>query len=742
MTRPDPVIAPRGDEAALIELDPVLRAFRRRHPGAPTDLIEKAYDTAVRYHDGQFRKTGEPFITHPLTVTQILAGYGMDADTLAAALLHDVVEDTDMTIEDVEDEFGPVVATLIDGVTKLDRIGFTSREEQQAATIRKMMIAVARDVRVLLIKLADRLHNVRTLGPLHPEKQARIARESLDIYAPLAHRLGVQEIKHEIEDRCFAVLYPRIYTEITALMERRAPQRDAYIEKTIAEARGSLEDAGIKSEVSGRPKHVYSIYRKMVEGGRPFEEIYDLIGIRVITDELRDCYAALGVVHTLWPPVQGRFKDYVAMPKFNLYQSLHTTVLGPDRKPLEVQIRTRDMHEKAEYGIAAHWSYKQGGRPGKPGEELPWIADIRFLQDEYSDPEDFLAGLKIDLYQDEVFVLTPKGDVVTLPRGATPVDFAYKIHTEVGHRCVGAKVNSRLVPLSTKLESGDVVAISTSKAPTAGPSRDWLQFVKTSRASAKIRQWFTRERREAALSEGREQLAKALRREGLGLTAAERDRNLAEVADGMSYQDLDSLFVAIGEGNVSATTVAGRVAKRVRPEDDEEPELDLLVPPRRSRTAARRPSHGVIVEGLPDVLVRIARCCAPVPGDDVVGFVTVGRGVSVHRADCTNIGALAERSERMIDITWDPGQVGSYMVWIQVEALDRPRLLQDVTVTLADLGANIVASSSGLDKDRVVVLRYEVELSDKDQLAHLLSQLRGIDGVFDAFRLVPQGDRT
>ncbi len=736
MSIPEPVPGPHADEAALAELDPVLRSFRRRHPGTPTDLIERAYGTAVRYHDGQFRKTGEPFITHPLTVAQILAEYGMDAETLAAALLHDVVEDTDMTLEDVDADFGPLVASLIDGVTKLDRIRFSSREEQQAATIRKMMIAVARDVRVLLIKLADRLHNVRTLAPLAEEKQQRIAAESLEIYAPLAHRLGVQEIKHEIEDRCFAVLYPRIYGEIMGLMERRAPQRDAYIEKTIAEAVGSLEDAGIKAEVTGRPKHVYSIYRKMVEGGRPFEEIYDLIGIRIITGELRDCYAALGVVHTLWPPVQGRFKDYVAMPKFNLYQSLHTTVLGPDRKPLEVQIRTRDMHERAEYGIAAHWTYKEGGGEG---DELPWIADIRFLQEEYQDPEDFLAGLKLDLYQDEVFALTPKGDVITLPQGATPVDFAYKIHTEVGHRCVGAKVNGRLVPLSTALQSGDVVSISTSKAPGAGPSRDWLQFVKTSRASAKIRQWFTRERRETALAEGREQIAKALRREGLGLSAADRDRRLGEVAERLGYQDLDSLLVAVGESNVTPATVAGRVARLVRPEE-EEPELDLLVLPRRTRTAARRPTHGVIVEGLPDVLVRIARCCAPVPGDDVVGFVTVGRGVSVHRADCTNIGALAERAERMIDVTWDPGQVGSYMVWIQVEGLDRPRLLQDVTVTLADLGANIVASSSGLDKDRVVVLRYEVELSDRDQLDHLLAQLRGIEGVFDAFRLVPQSE--
>ncbi len=726
----------RPDDAVVAELQSLLRAFDKHHPEASNGSIHRAYALAHKWHSGQIRKSGEPFITHPLTVAMILAEYGMDADTIAAALLHDTVEDTDVTLDEVSREFGAEVARLIDGVTKLDRISFSTKEEQQAATIRKMVVAMAADVRVLLIKLADRLHNVRTLDALAPEKQERIARETLEIYAPLAHRLGVQEIKHEMEDRCFAILFPKRNAEIGQLLRSRAPERDAYIEKVIEVVSATLAEHDIGGDVHGRPKHPYSIYRKMMETGLPFEKIHDLIGIRIIVDEVRDCYAALGVVHTLWPPVHGRFKDYVAMPKFNLYQSLHTTVIGPDGKPLEVQIRTREMHERAEYGIAAHWTYKEGGGEG---DELPWIADIRFLQEEYQDPEDFLAGLKLDLYQDEVFALTPKGDVITLPQGATPVDFAYKIHTEVGHRCVGAKVNGRLVPLSTALQSGDVVSISTSKAPGAGPSRDWLQFVKTSRASAKIRQWFTRERRETALAEGREQIAKALRREGLGLSAADRDRRLGEVAERLGYQDLDSLLVAVGESNVTPATVAGRVARLVRPEE-EEPELDLLVLPRRTRTAARRPTHGVIVEGLPDVLVRIARCCAPVPGDDVVGFVTVGRGVSVHRADCTNIGALAERAERMIDVTWDPGQVGSYMVWIQVEGLDRPRLLQDVTVTLADLGANIVASSSGLDKDRVVVLRYEVELSDRDQLDHLLAQLRGIEGVFDAFRLVPQSE--
>ncbi|MDP8959092.1 MAG: bifunctional (p)ppGpp synthetase/guanosine-3',5'-bis(diphosphate) 3'-pyrophosphohydrolase, partial [Actinomycetota bacterium] len=584
---------------------------------------------------------------------------------------------------------------------------------------------------VLLIKLVDRLHNLRTIAPLRPDKQERIARESLEIYAPLAHRLGMEEIKHEMEDRCFAILHPKRHAEIEALLRRRAPQREAYLERVQKEVAEALSEAGLKAHVSGRPKHHYSIYRKMVASGRPFEDIHDLIGIRILTQEVRDCYGALGVIHSMWPPIHGRFKDYIAMPKFNLYQSIHTTVVGSDGKPLEVQIRTREMHDRAEYGIASHWRYKEGVGPS----DLPWMADIRFLQDEYPDPAEFLSGLKLDLYQDEVFVLTPKGDVMSLPKGATPVDFAYHIHTEVGHRCVGAKVNGRLVPLSTRLESGDIVDIVTSKAQDAGPSRDWLDFVRTSRASAKIRQWFSKERRQAAHSEGREQVARLLRREGLGLGAAERDRLLGEIADGLGQSDLDALYVAVGEGNLTATTVVNRLVRLVRPEDEDEAE-DLLAPPRAR--APRRMGSGVIVEGLDDLWVRIARCCAPVPGDDIAGFVTVGRGVSVHRADCTNVSALGEQSERMIDVSWEPERVSSFVVWLQVEALDRPRLLRDVTSVLSDLGGNIHASSSATGRDRIAVLRYEVELSDPGQLHRAISELKQVDGVFDAYRLVPQ----
>ncbi len=709
-------------------VDRVIEQYLAHHPSGDAERLRQAFEVARRRHEGQMRKTGDPYITHPVAVAEILAEYGLDAESLIAALLHDVVEDTDMTLDDVSEQFGGEVAALIDGVTKLDRIRFDTQAEAQAATIRKLVIALARDVRVLLIKLADRLHNLRTLWPFDEAKQQRIARESLEVYAPLAHRLGVQEIKHEMEDRCFAVLYPKRYAEIRALLDQRAPERDAYIREVVAHIERLLEGAGVRGDVSGRPKHEYSIYRKMVNSGLPFEKIHDLIGVRIVVDDIKDCYAALGVVHATWPPVHGRFKDYIAMPKFNLYQSLHTTVIGPDGGPLEVQIRTREMHHRAEFGIAAHWRYKEGTSSG----ELPWMADLRFLQDEYEDPNEFLQSLKLDLYQDEVFALTPKGDVVTLPRGATPVDFAYRVHTEVGHRCVGAKINGRLMPLDTRLESGDIVEVVTSKSPDAGPSQDWLRFVRTSRARAKIRQWFSKERKEASLTQGREQLLALLRKEGLGLTSSKRDDLLEEVAHDLGLRDLDSLLVAVGEGTVAASTAIARLVRLVRPVEEPEPE-EVAVP------AISRPTEGgpgVIVEGLDDVWVRIARCCAPVPGDDIVGFVTVGRGVSVHRADCTNIAALGK--ERMIEVSWEPGRVGRFSVWIQVEALDRHGLLRDTTELIADIGGDIRASSSTVNRDRSARLRYEVELSDPGQVERLVTALRAVDGVYDAYRLVPR----
>jgi len=723
---------PEADVAVIDDLEPILDAFGRFHPGGSVDLIERAYDSALKLHDGQTRMTGHPYISHPLAVTHILAEYGMDAETLAAALLHDTIEDTEITFQDVADQYGETVAQLIDGVTKLDRVKFSNREDQQAATIRKMVMAMARDVRVIIIKLADRLHNIRTIHPLPAEKQQRIASETLEVYAPLAHRLGVQEVKHEMEDRCFAVLHPGRHHEIVELLRARAGERDAFISATVDEVSKLLADHGVDAEVTGRPKHIYSIYRKMVDAGRTFDEIHDLIGIRVITSEVADCYAALGIVHTRWPPVHGRFKDYIAMPKFNLYQSLHTTVVGGDGKPLEVQIRTADMHRRAEHGVAAHWAYKEGDS-GSEGA----VSQLTEISDDHDSPAEFLAGLKLDLYQDEVFVLTPNGDVKTLPSGATAVDFGYAVHTEVGHRTTGSKINGRLVPLATTLESGDIVEIITSK--TGQPSRDWLTFVRTSRASAKIRQWFSKERREQSLNDGRDQVAKLLRKEGVGLGAAQRDRHLVEVAESLGHRDLESLYVAVGDGNVHPQTVVSRLVRLVRPDEDDAEGPELLSTTPRARTA---PSTGIVVEGMDDMWVRVARCCAPVPGDDIVGYVTVGRGVSVHRSDCTNIGGLADRSERMIHVEWSAGGVGTFATWLQVEALDRPRLLRDVTIALSDLGANIIASSTAVSRDRVAVLRFEIELSDIASLDYAINEIKAIDGVYEAYRLVPGGDSS
>jgi len=728
MTRPEGQPTGRSEEEILASL---LEVHAEHHPGASQERVVAAYELAAKAHAGQMRQTGDRYITHPMIVAEILAGYGMDDTTLAAALLHDVVEDTEVTLALVEKQFDAETAELIDGVTKLDRIKFSSREQQQAATIRKMAIAMARDIRVLVIKLADRLHNIRTLTPLPEEKQRRVASETLEVYAPLAHRLGVQEIKHEMEETCFGVLYPKRKAELDDLVRRRAPEREVQVEKVMSEVAAALSDAGIDADLTGRPKHLYSIYRKMVASGLAFEDIHDLIGIRIIVPEIRDCYAALGLIHTMWAPIHGRFKDYIATPKYNLYQSLHTTVVGPDGKPLEVQIRTEEMHLRAEFGIAAHWRYKEGAAPP---DDVPLVSDIRELQENATNPEEFLADLKLDLYQDEVFALTPKGDVHTLPAGATPVDFAYRIHTDVGHRCVGAKVNARLVPLSTQLESGDIVEIITSKHQDAHPSRDWLDFTKSSRATSKIRQWFTRERRETALQDGKDFVAKAIRREGLGVSAPGREKLLSGVAADLGYESLDALYVAVGDGRLSGQTVANRLANVVQPDSVEEE--DLLAPITTPRQP--RPSRGVVVEGMDDLLVRLARCCGPVPGDDIIGFVTVGRGVSVHRADCGNVGALEERSERLIDVSWAPSQSGSFFVWIQVEALDRPSLLKDVTTALSDHGANIHASSSATGRDRVAKLRYEVELSDPQLLERVIAVIGAIDGVFDVYRLVPQ----
>jgi GTP diphosphokinase / guanosine-3',5'-bis(diphosphate) 3'-diphosphatase len=707
------------EQTASATLADVLDAFRAHYPGGDVELLRRAHDTAAEAHQGQVRKTGDPYITHPIAVAHMLAQYGLDADTIAAAFLHDTIEDTPLTLAQLEQDFGKDIAQLIDGVTKLDRVRYSNREQAQAASIRKMVVAMARDVRVLIIKLFDRLHNMRTVYALREAKQVRVARETLDVYAPLAHRLGVQEIKHEFEDRCFAILYPGPNAEIQAKLAEAAPEREAFIEKMISEIGGMLSDAGIEADVTGRPKHQFSIYRKMMEQNRPFEDIHDLIGIRIITPTTRDCYAALGLVHSHWVPVTGRFKDYVAMPKINLYQSLHTTVIGPDGKPLEIQIRTEEMHRRAESGIAAHWRYKEGDVNSSPVVEFDPFDE---------DPEEFLANLKMDLYLDEVFALTPGGDVKELPKGATPVDFAYAVHTEVGHRCVGAKVNGRLVPLSTKLDSGDIVEIITSNAPDAGPSRDWQKIVRTGKAKTKIKHWFQRERRDQAIADGKDQIQTLFKREAPELSNADQIAHLDAIASELGQKDGASLQVALGEGNVSIDSVTVRLRRRLEPETGD----DLFQPTRR-----RRPSESahVIVEGHDDMLVQLSQCCAPVPGDQIVGYVTVGRGVSVHRADCTNVASLAARRERAVEVSWPTDTTGAFVVWIQVEALDRARLLRDVTSVVSDTGGNITASSTNTNEDRVAVLKYEVELSDPGQLTRLLTDIRAVDGVFTAFRL-------
>jgi len=711
----------------------VVGAYLSRHPGADPALIERAFEIAREAHKDQLRKSGEAYIHHPLAVAAVVAELGLDDVTIAAALLHDAVEDTGVSVEDLATAFGPAVAAIVDGVTKLERVRFDSKEAQQAASMRKMLVAMAKDWRVLIIKLADRLHNMRTLAAMPEHKQQRTARETLDIYAPLAHRLGIQEVKWQLEDLSFATLHPKRYAEIEQMVAQRAPERELYLAQVLEEVRGRLAELRIEGEVTGRPKHLWSIYEKMVVKRKEFDEIFDLVGMRVLVESVKDCYAALGSLHSTWNPVQGRFKDYIAMPKFNLYQSLHTTVVGPRGKTIEVQIRTREMHHRAEYGIAAHWSYKQK----VPAADMAWLNRIVDWQQETADPAEFLETLKLDLEQDEVFVFTPKGDVVTLPVGATSVDFAYAIHTEVGHRCIGTRVNGRLSPLDSKLESGDTVEVFTSKVPSAGPSRDWLKITVTPRAKNKIRQWFSRERREDAIEAGRDELTKALRREGLPAQKISGSPMLAQVAEAMNYADADAFHAAIGEGHVSAKSVAQRVARELRGGDHEEQLPSTARRPHRSRGTR---GVGVHVEGLDDLMVRLSRCCTPVPGDEIIGFVTRGRGVSVHRSDCANASALSVGdAERLIEVEWDRAPEGMFVASIEVIALDRTRLLSDVTGSVSEHHLNILTSSSQTGADRVSRMRFEFELADPAHLDSLLDSIKGIDSVYDVYRVLPGG---
>ncbi|WKX73434.1 bifunctional (p)ppGpp synthetase/guanosine-3',5'-bis(diphosphate) 3'-pyrophosphohydrolase [Streptomyces sp. XD-27] len=741
-------------------LEPLLRIVRSNDPKADAATlrqIERAYEVAERWHRGQKRKSGDPYITHPLAVTTILAELGMDPATLMAGLLHDTVEDTEYGLDTLRRDFGDQVALLVDGVTKLDKVKFG--EAAQAETVRKMVVAMAKDPRVLVIKLADRLHNMRTMRYLKREKQEKKARETLEIYAPLAHRLGMNTIKWELEDLAFAILYPKMYDEIVRLVAERAPKRDEYLAVVTDQVQADLRAARIKATVTGRPKHYYSVYQKMIVRGRDFAEIYDLVGIRVLVDTVRDCYAALGTIHARWNPVPGRFKDYIAMPKFNMYQSLHTTVIGPSGKPVELQIRTFDMHRRAEYGIAAHWKYKQeavagaskvrtdvprhtGKGAGKDTvNDMAWLRQLLDWQKETEDPGEFLESLRFDLSRNEVFVFTPKGDVIALPAGATPVDFAYAVHTEVGHRTIGARVNGRLVPLESTLDNGDLVEVFTSKAPGAGPSRDWLGFVKSPRARNKIRAWFSKERRDEAIEQGKDAIVRAMRKQNLPIQRILTGDSLVTLAHEMRYPDISSLYAAIGEGHVSAQSVVSKLVQALGGEEAANEDIAETAPPIRRTKRRTTADPGVVVKGVEDVWVKLARCCTPVPGDPIIGFVTRGSGVSVHRADCVNVDSLSQQPERILDVEWAPTQSSVFLVAIQVEALDRSRLLSDVTRVLSDQHVNILSAAVQTSRDRVATSRFTFEMGDPKHLGHVLKAVRGVEGVYDVYRVTSARQR-
>ena len=744
----------------LNPLLPIMQACRNHHPDEDLSILERAYRRAVIQHSSQRRKSGEPYIIHPLAVAQILADLGMGPLVVAAGLLHDTVEDTDYTLDECRAEFGDTVTGLVDGVTKLSKMEYG--DSAQAETIRKMVVAMSRDVRVLVVKLSDRVHNARTWRYVKSSSAQKKARETLDVYAPLANRLGMDAIKTELEELSFKVLYPKIYNEIVVLVARRAGQRDVYLAQILAEINEDLDAQHIKAYVTGRPKDYFSIYQKMIVRGHDFANIYDLVGVRIIVDTIRDCYAALGAVHARWSPVPGRFKDYIAMPKLNMYQSLHTTVVGPGGKPVEIQIRTWDMHRRAEFGIAAHWKYKENGQAGRAlstpdksdlkrgsddnqelseADNLKWIQQLADWTSETPDSNEFLGSLKEDLGAAEVYVFTPKGKIVSLPASATPVDFAYAVHTEVGHRTMGARVNGRLVPLDTKLENGDTVEVLTSKSDNAGPSRDWLSFVKSPKARNKIRQWFSKERRTEAIEEGRDELTRAMRKRNLPIGTLLTTQALVGVADELNFPNPDAVFAAIGDGQISTQNVIAHLVKDAGSDEvDEEVEQEAL-PLRAVENAKKKTSSlGVSVKGVNDVWVKLARCCMPVPGDRIVGFITRNQGVSVHRADCQNMIDLQRRQpERVVDVAWTSTK-GLFMVRIQVEALDRQHLLSDVTRVLADHGVNILSGSQATGSDRVAISQFSFEMADPQHLNRLLAAVRKIDGVFDVYRVTGAKD--
>ena len=726
---------PQGLETPVPEqLHEVIDTLLKFHPGSNQSEVIRAYQTADYLHRAQNRKSGEQYITHPIAVAGMLADLGMTSSTIIAALLHDTVEDTEYDLEHLRTDFGDEVAGLVDGVTKLDKVKYGQASASE--TVRKMVVAMARDIRVLVIKLVDRQHNMRTLSYLSPEKQEQKARETLEIYAPLAHRLGMNSVKWELEDLAFASLYPKMSDEIARLVSQRAPARDESLKAIVDFVDADLAENDVKATVSGRPKHFYSIYQKMIVRGRDFDDIYDLIGVRILVDSVQDCYATLGIIHNRWNPVPGRFKDYIAMPKFTMYQSLHTTVIGPNGKPVEFQIRTQEMHRAAEYGVASHWRYKQDKVAGKDGpDDLGWVRQLLDWQRETADPGEFLDSLRDDLGAAEVYVFTPKGEVMALPAGSTPIDFAYSVHTEVGNRCVGSRINGKLAPLDTKLANGDNVEIITNKSDSAGPSRDWINIVASARAKSKIKAWFSKERREEAIETGKEAIVRAMKKGGVPLRLLTNSM-LNTLALESNYADVSALYAAVGEGHLGAQTVVARLTASLGGDEGLiEDASEQVLPSRVANRRDAKPDPGITVIGADDTWVKLSRCCTPVPGDEVLGFVTRGSGISVHRTDCVNADDLRTQPERLVEVAWTPGKSSIFLVNIQVEALDRARLLSDVTRALSDQHVNILNASVTTTKDRVAISRFTFEMGDPSHLNQVLRAVKGIDGVYDVYRV-------
>ena len=695
-------------------------------------LLDKAFNLASEGHKDQKRHSGEPYITHPLHVAIYLSELSMDIETIVSAILHDLIEDTDITYKQIKKDFGVEVADIVDGVTKIDRINYNSKEEAKAEAIRKMVVAMSKDIRVLILKLADRLHNIETIEYLKDWKKEKIAQETLYVYAPLAHRLGLQNIKHKLEDVSFEILYKKQNAEIDNLISKSTPNREKNINESINIIEKLLSDNSISAETVGRPKHNYSIYKKIINSGLTFNEINDLVGIRILTDNVKNCYTILGLIHSNFQPVLGRFKDFISMPKFNLYQSLHTTVLTPEGQRMEIQIRTHDMHYRAEYGVASHWKYKEN-----PKEDLQeWTNDLNMISEEYPEPNEFLSHMKLDLYEQEIFCLTPNGDVITLPTGATPVDFAFAVHTQVGEKLIGAKINNKLVNLGTLLKTGDTVEILTTMDDDKGPSRDWLGFVKTTRARSKIKQWHQKQMKDEDIQKGKQILNKWLDENQDILNFSNKENILDHMLNEYKYSNYDSFYVNLGNNNLKIQNIGTRIRKFVFPEEISDEE-DIFSPDKTPDLNDQQ----ILVEGYDDIKVRMAKCCVPVPGDDIIGFVTINKGISIHRSDCLNVKIDNSQGERIVDVSWGINSPTGLIIWLEIEAIDRPYLLRDATIAISDNGGNILVAKSITNSKRIVALLFQVELSDNKQLESIINEAKDIENVFEVKRVFPgKGD--